>query len=93
MIPSKCDHEAIRRSAKALRSYLLALNPREDRHSLKEKVLPIVNDALKGRLQLPFDERSEPLRYEGTIGLLPKDYMLVSASFWLHVTGSFDTGT
>lgn len=88
-IPSECDARAIRRSAKTLKSYLLTLTPSEDRHRLREKILPIVADALAGKLKLPFDARNEPLRYEATIGLLPKEYMCVSAQFWLHITGSF----
>jgi len=81
------DHKAIRRTAKALKSYLLELDPHEDTYGLRENILPIVEDALAGRLKLPFDDRNEPLRNEGTVGLLPREYMRISAPFWLHITG------
>lgn len=87
------DHRSIRRSAKALKAYLLGLDPHEDTYGLREKVLPIVEDALAGRLKLPFDDRSEPFRNEGTVGLLPREYMRISTPFWLHVTGGLSEAT
>ena len=87
-VAGEFDHDAIRRSGRALRDYLLALSLREDRFQLREKVLPIVDQALSGRLALPFDDQDEPLRYEAIVGLLPKEYVRLSTAFWLHITGA-----
>lgn len=86
-VAQEFDHKGIRRSAKALKAYLLGLDPHEDTYGLRENILPVVEDALAGRLRLPFDDRGEPLRNEGTAGLLPREYMRISAPFWLHITG------
>ena len=73
------DLKKIKRSAEALKHYLLQLDPTQDRYWMKELILPIVEQALQGTMTLPFDGNKEPLRYESVEGLLPNEYFLLKS--------------
>lgn len=86
------DYKKIRRTAESLKSYLLSLKPEEDTYQIKKKVLPIVDAVLSDDVKLPFDARNKPLWYEGTEGLLPKDYENISGPFWVAISGMSGLG-
>lgn len=84
-ITKEFDQKAIRRSAQALKEYLLNLKTEDDEYNLREKVLPILEDALTGNLKFPLDR--QPLQFELTEGLLPREYSRTSARFWVYAMG------
>lgn len=93
MMTKEFDLVKIRRSAEALRNYLLGLSSGDDQYRIRDLVLPIVEEALAGRLVLPFDVHEKPLRYESVEGLLPQEYVNLSAPFFLSITGMSGLGS
>ena len=87
------DEVKIARSAQALKEYLLSLAPDGDHLHLRELVLPIVEKALSGRLDLPFDNRNKPLRRELGEGLLPAEYNKLAAPFFVAISGMSGLGS
>jgi hypothetical protein len=87
------DCVKIARSATELRAYLLQLSPADDQFHIKDQVLPIVERALEGTLNLPFEVQQKPLRYESTEGLLPREYNKLAAPFFVAIYGMSGLGT
>lgn len=93
MITKEFDETKIKRSAQALKEYFLKIAPDDNVLHMKELVLPIVEQALSGALELPFDNRKKPLRYESGEGLLPAEYSKLSAPFFVAVSGMSGLGS
>jgi hypothetical protein len=87
------DETKIKRSAQKLKQYLLKIAPDDDVLHITELVLPIVEEALSGTLQLPFDNRKKPLRYESGEGLLPSEYSALAAPFFVAISGMSGLGS
>jgi hypothetical protein len=93
MTTKEFDTAKIRRSAQALKKYLLELAPDSDPLHIRQLVLPIVEQALAGTLDLPYDSRSKPLRRESGEGLLPTEYNKLAAPFFVAVSGMSGLGS
>ncbi|RDI99306.1 hypothetical protein DVT68_00105 [Dyella solisilvae] len=93
MVTKEFDEAKIERSALALKEYLLGLTPKEDALKMKELVLPIVEQALSRTLELPFDNRKKPFRYESGEGLLPAEYSKLASPFFVAISGMSGLGS
>ena len=92
MTSKEFDCLKIRRSGERLKQYLSNMHPDEDPYRMKELVLPIVDQALLGTMELPFDLRRKPLSHESSEGLLPAEYARLSAPFFVSISGMSGLG-
>lgn len=93
MCTKEFDLVKITRSGNALKQYLLQLAPKEDVYRIKDQVLSIVEQALAGNLDLPFDVRRMPLQYESREDLLPSEYKKLAAPFLVSIAGMSGLGS
>lgn len=93
MTTKEFDETKIKRSAQALKDYLLKIASDDDVLHMKELVLPIVEQAISGTMNLPFDSRKKPLRYESGEGLLPTEYSKLAAPFFVAISGMSGLGS
>ena len=85
------DRKRLLREARDLRDYLLKLDPKDDQHDLRRRVLPFCEEALKGTLQLPVNVRQQPVdttRILDIGGLLPDGFEELYARFFNTATGA-----
>lgn len=82
------DVKCLKRAALALKEYILAA-PAEEEEQLhyRDEILPIVEAALNGALELPY-RGYRPYVWEGGEGLLPRSYSRLEANFLVAVTGT-----
>ena len=82
------DTKRLNRAAQALKEYILAA-PSEEEQQLRysKEILPIVEAALNGTLDLPY-RGYIPYVWEGGEGLLPPGYRSLEANFLVAVKGS-----
>ena len=93
MATKEFDLIKIKRSARSLKEYLMQLGHEGDVYRIRERVLPIVEQAITGTLVLPFDNRKQPLLYEYTEGLLPREYSRFAAPFFVSIAGLSGLGS
>lgn len=81
------DPVKLRRVTMSFKKWLLALDPNNDPFGFLQKDLPLVELALKGRMELPF-KGSEPHTWEWHEGLLPQEYKKACAPFYNTIKGA-----
>ncbi|MBX3659686.1 MAG: hypothetical protein KF740_14740 [Ramlibacter sp.] len=89
---TEIDQRAMRREALALKSYIEAAPAQEERlFQYKEKVLPLVDAALSGSLQIPFKGQggySWRLMLEGLEPMLVQRFRELHSRFMNRIDGS-----
>lgn len=82
------DTKRVKREALALKEYILAAPAEEEEQfRYRSEILPIVEAALNGTLELPY-RGYWPYQWEGGEGLLPRNYSRLEANFYIPVMGS-----
>lgn len=82
------DTKRLKREAKILKEYILSAPAEEERQlRYRSEILPIVEAALNGTLELPY-RGYMPYVWEGGEGLLPPHYRKLEANFLVVAKGS-----
>ena len=82
------DTKCLKRVALALKEYILAAPPEEEeRLRYRSEILPIVEAALNGTLELPY-RGYRPYVWESGEGLLPRTFFSHYADFFVPAAGS-----
>lgn len=81
------DPFRLKREATELKSFLEnEFDRSDDQYKIFDNIMPLVNAALDGSLDLPFDKW--PLRYVSTEGLLPRSFTKLFAKFKCTASGT-----
>lgn len=82
------DAKCLKREAAALKEYILSASAEEEQQfRYRDEILPIVEGALNGTLELPY-QGYRPYVWESSEGLLPRKFFSLRANFIVAVTGT-----
>lgn len=82
------DPIKLKRVATIFREWLMVVDPGNDPFGFLKKDLPIVDQALKGELSLPY--KKEPHARDLGERILPEEYMKNSSPFYNVIRGALD---
>jgi hypothetical protein len=91
MYAKEVDVNRLKREARELRDYLLAMPVEQDRERLREQVLPFCDAALAGTLRLPIDVADKPINITRILdrdGYIPPGFEELYARFMNTAVGS-----
>lgn len=90
MFTKVVDEKRLYREAEQLKGFLLTLNAENDANGLRDKLLPICDDVLTGKIRLPLKDEQLPvgavqvLHWEGS---LPAGFKKIYGAFYQTAVG------